>query len=285
LDALRNQAVAAASKSSIVIAFLGLSPEIEGEEMPLYVDGFIGGDRSTIELPAAQRQLVDALAATGKPLIIVLMNGSAIALQDEEKKVSAILEAWYPGEFGGTAIAETLFGENNPSGRLPLTFYAGTGQLPAFDEYSMKERTYRYFSGTPLYPFGYGLSYTQFRYSNGSLSSSTLRAGEPLEASVQVENVGDKTGDEAVEFYVISKAKPGAPICWLAGFEKVHLMKGETRTVRLTIDPRQLSLVDGDGNRSVQPGDYELYVGGSQPSAQAGVFLPFHIEGESRMAP
>jgi beta-glucosidase len=285
LDALRNQAVAAASKSDLVIAFLGLSPEIEGEEMPLHVDGFIEGDRSTIELPAAQRQLVDALAATGKPLIIVLMNGSAIALQDVEKKASAILEAWYPGEFGGTAIAETLFGENNPSGRLPLTFYAGTGQLPAFDDYSMKERTYRYFSGTPLYQFGYGLSYTRFQYSNGRLSSSTLRSGEPLEASVQVENVGDRAGDETVEFYLIPQAKPGAPVRWLAGFEKVHLMKGEMRTVRLTIDPRQLSLVDADGSRSVQAGEYELYVGGSQPSAQSGVFLPFHIEGKSPMAP
>jgi beta-glucosidase len=285
LDALRDQAVTAANKSSVVVAFLGLSPEIEGEELPIHADGFDGGDRSVIELPVAQRRLVDALAATGKPLIIVLMNGSALALQDAEQKASAILEAWYPGESGGTAIAETLFGESNPSGRLPLTFYAGTGQLPAFDDYAMKERTYRYFSGTPLYPFGYGLSYTRFRYSNGSLSPSTLRAGEPLEASVQVENTGERAGDETVEFYLIPKAKPGAPICWLAGFEKVQLMKGETRTVRLQIGPRQLSLVDADGSRSVQPGEYELYVGGSQPSARSGVFLPFHIEGSSFMAP
>jgi beta-glucosidase len=253
--------------------------------MPVHVNGFEGGDRSAIELPAVQQRLVEALAATGKPLIIVLMNGSALALQDAGQKASGILEAWYPGESGGTAIAETLFGENNPSGRLPLTFYAGTGQLPPFDDYAMKGRTYRYFTGTPLYPFGYGLSYTSFRYSNGSLSSNTLRAGEPLEASVQLENAGDRDGDETVEFYLIPKAKPGAPICWLAGFEKMHLLKGETRTVRLTIDPRQLSLVDADGSRSVQPGEYELYVGGSQPSAQTGVFLPFHIEGLRPMAP
>jgi beta-glucosidase len=285
LDALRDQAVAAASKSSVVVAFLGLSPEIEGEELPVHVSGFEGGDRSAIELPAVQRKLVDALAATGKPLIIVLMNGSALALKNAGQKASAILEAWYPGESGGTAIADTLFGENNPSGRLPLTFYAGTGQLPAFDDYAMKGRTYRYFGGTPLYPFGYGLSYTRFRYSNGSLSSSTLRAGETLEASVQVENVGDRAGDETIEFYLIPKAKPEAPICWLAGFQKVHLLKGETRTVRLAIDPRQLSLVDADGRRSVQSGDYDLYVGGGQPSAQSGVFLPFYIEGASPMAP
>ncbi|MGO9318041.1 MAG: glycoside hydrolase family 3 C-terminal domain-containing protein [Terracidiphilus sp.] len=285
LNALRDQAVAAAGKSSVVVAFLGLSPEIEGEEMPLHVDGFEGGDRSAIELPAAQRQLVNALAATGKPLIIVLMNGSALALQDAEQKASAILEAWYPGESGGTAIAETLFGDINPSGRLPLTFYAGTSQLPAFDDYTMKERTYRYFSGTPLYPFGYGLSYSRFRYSNGSLSSSTLRAGEALEASVQVENVGDRAGDETVEFYLIPKARPEAPICWLAGFDKVHLMKGETQTVRLKIDTREQSIVDADGRRSVQSGEYELYIGGSQPTDQSGVFLPFHIEGSSFMAP
>jgi beta-glucosidase len=253
--------------------------------MPVHVDGFEGGDRSAIELPAAQRELVDALAATGKPLIIVLMNGSALALQGEEQKAAAILEAWYPGESGGTAIAETLFGENNPSGRLPLTFYAGTSQLPAFDDYSMKERTYRYFSGTPLYPFGYGLSYTRFRYSNGSLSSSTQRAGEPLEASVQVENVGAREGDETVEFYLIPKNKKEAPIRWLAGFDKVHLMKGESRTVHLKINPREQSIVDADGRRSVQSGEYELYVGGSQPSSQSGVFLPFHIEGSSPMAP
>jgi beta-glucosidase len=285
LQALRDQAVAAASKSSVAVAFLGLSPEIEGEEMPVHVNGFDGGDRSAIEIPVVQQRLVDALAATGKPLILVLMNGSALALQDAEQKASAILEAWYPGESGGTAIAETLFGENNPSGRLPLTFYAGTGQLPAFDDYAMKGRTYRYFSGTPLYRFGYGLSYTRFRYSHGSLSSSTPRAGETLEASVQVENVGDRAGDEIIEFYMIPKAKPEAPICWLAGFQKVHLLKGETRTVRLAIDPRELSVVDMDGRRSVQSGEYDLYVGGGQPSAESGVFLPFHIEGADPMAP
>ena len=285
LDALRDQAVAAARKSSLVVAFLGLSPEVEGEEMPVHVDGFEGGDRSAIELPTAQQRLVDALAATGKPLILVLMNGSALALGDAAQKASAILEAWYPGEAGGTAIAETLFGENNPSGRLPLTFYAGTRQLPTFDDYSMKGRTYRYFTGTPLYPFGYGLSYTSFRYSKASLSSNTLRAGETLEASFQLENAGERDGDETVEAYLIPKARPGAPICWLAGFEKIHLLKGEIKTVRLSIDQRQMSLVDADGSRTVQPGEYELYVGGSQPSDQSGVFLPFHIEGRRPMAP
>ena len=284
-DVLRAQAVAAANKADLTIAFLGLSPDIEGEEMPIHVNGFDGGDRTAIELPDVQLRLVDALAATGKPLVIVLMNGSALALGDAAQKPSAILEAWYPGESGGTAIADTLFGENNPSGRLPLTFYASTNQLPAFDDYSMKGRTYRYFTGTPLYPFGYGLSYSSFAYSNGTLSSKSLHAGEPLQTTVQLRNTGDRDGEETVEYYLIPKAKTEAPLRWLAGFQKVQLAKGETKSVQLTINPRQLSLVDADGNRSVRAGEYELYVGGSQPATGAGVLLPFHIEGQSPIAP
>jgi beta-glucosidase len=284
-DVLRAQAVAAASKADLAIAFLGLSPNIEGEEMPVHVNGFEGGDRSTIELPDNQLRLVKALAATGKPLIIVLMNGMALALGDAGQKASAILEAWYPGQSGGTAITETLFGENNPSGRLPVTFYAGTKQLPAFDDYSMKQRTYRYFTGTPLYPFGYGLSYTTFQYSNGNLSAQSLHAGDPLQATVQLKNTGDRDGEETVEYYLIPRAKPEAPLRWLAGFQKVQLGKGETKSVQLTINPRQLSIVDDEGTRAVRAGDYDLYVGGSQPVAGAGVSLPFHIEGESPLAP
>ena len=176
----------------------------------------------------------------------------ALALGDAGQKTSAILEAWYPGQSGGTAITETLFGENNPSGRLPVTFYTGTKQLPPFDDYSMKERTYRYFTGTPLYPFGYGLSYTTFQYGNGTLSSQNLHAGDPLQATVQVKNTGDRDGEETVEYYLIAKAKPEAPLRWLAGFQKVQLGKGESKSVQLTINPRQLSLVSADGTRSVQ---------------------------------
>jgi beta-glucosidase len=285
LDALRDQAVAAANRAAVVLAFLGLSPEVEGEETPIHVDGFDGGDRNTIELPRAQQDLVDALARTGKPIIVVLMNGSAIALQNAALKASAIIEAWYPGEAGGTAIAETLFGENNPSGRLPLTFYAGTSQLPPFDDYSMKGRTYRYFAGTPLYSFGYGLSYTSFRYSKASLSTNSLRAGGPIEVSVQLENAGDRDGDETVEAYLLPKGIAGAPIRSLVWFEKIHLRKGESKTARVAIAARQLSLVGADGSRSVQPGDYELYVGGGAPSRECGAFLPFRIEGRKAMTP
>ena len=282
---LRNQAVAAAVGSDVVVAFLGLSPEIEGEEMPLHVKGFEGGDRTAIELPEVQMQLIDALAATGKPLVIVLMNGSALALGDAAHKASAILEAWYPGEAGGTAIADTLFGDNNPAGRLPVTFYASTSQLPPFEDYSMKDRTYRYFTGQPLYSFGYGLSYTHFKYSNGKLSTTNLKAGNSIEVSVDVQNTGDRDGDETLEVYLIPKNIVGAPLRALVGFDKVHLARGATTTIRLTIAPRQLSFVSPTGNRSVRPGDYELYIGGGQPSKDSGTFLPFRIQGASPIAP
>ena len=283
--ALREQAVLAAAKSDLVLAFLGLSPEIEGEEMPVHVQGFDGGDRKTIELPAVQQELVTALAATGKPVVLVLMNGGALALQNSEPKAAAVLEAWYPGQAGGTAIAETLFGENNPSGRLPVTFYASTDQLPPFDDYSMEGRTYRYFDGNVLYQFGYGLSYTHFKYTSGRLSTGMLRAGGSIAVCAEVKNVGDRDGDETVEVYLLPNGIAGAPLRTLVGFEKVHLHKGETKVVEFTIAPRQLSLVAPDGSRSVQPGDYELYIGGSQPSHDAGVFLPFRIEGSSALEP
>jgi beta-glucosidase len=282
---LREQAVAMAAKSDVVLAFLGLSPEIEGEEMPLHVAGFEGGDRTAIELPEVQMRLAQALAATGKPLIIVLMNGSAIALGDAAQRASAVLEAWYPGQAGGVAIADTLFGDSNPSGRLPITFYASTSQLPPFEDYSMNERTYRYFSGQPLYSFGYGLSYTSFKYSNAKLSVTNLKAGNPIDVSVDVQNSGDHDGDETVEVYLIPKNIVGLPLRALVGFEKAHLARGATATIQMSIDARQLSFVSPVGNRTVFPGDYDLYVGGGQPSAESGVFLPFHIEGSSPIAP
>ncbi len=284
-DVLRREAVAAASVSDAIVAFLGLSPDLEGEEMPVHVEGFSGGDRTRIELPAVQQQLVSALAATGKPLILVLLNGSALALEDADHSATAIAEAWYPGEAGGTAIADTLLGDNNPSGRLPLTFYASTSQLPPFEDYSMNDRTYRYFTGQPLYSFGYGLSYTKFDYFNGELSTTSLNAGDPIAVSVGVRNAGERDGDETVEVYLIPKNLVGAPLRVLVGFEKVFVPSHASKTVRIEISPRQLSLVSSVGNRSVRPGDYELYVGGGQPCADSGVLLPFHIQGSSPVAP
>lgn len=283
--ALRAQAIAAAAKSDAVVLFLGLSPELEGEEMPIAVKGFHGGDRTAIELPAAQQQLVSALAAVGKPMVLVLMNGSAIALGDAAKKASAILEAWYPGQAGGTAIVETLFGQNNPSGRLPITFYASTAQLPPFSDYSMRDRTYRYFTGEPLYAFGYGLSYTRFSYAAGKLSTATVQAGHPLVAQVNVKNVGDRDGTETVEAYLVPEQGTGMPLRELVGFQKVQLCRGESKTIQMTLGPRQLSLVSAKGIRSVQQGQYELYIGGGQPMRSAGVMLRFQIRGNSDVAP
>lgn len=213
------------------------------------------------------------------------MNGGALALQSAGQRAAAVLEAWYPGHAGGTAIAETLFGENNPSGRLPVTFYASTDQLPSFDDYSMKGRTYRYFTGKVLYQFGYVLSYTNFKYTSGRLSSGVLRAGNPIAICAEVKNVGERDGDETVEAYLLAKGISGAPLRTLVGFEKVHLHQGETKSVEITIPPRQLSLVAPDGSRSVQAGEYELYLGGGQPSRDAGVLLPFRIEGSSAIEP
>jgi beta-glucosidase len=177
------------------------------------------------------------------------------------------------------------FGDNNPSGRLPVTFYASTGQLPPFEDYSMNNRTYRYFTGQPLYPFGYGLTYTRFKYSNGKLSTTSLKAGDSIEVTADVQNTGGRDGDETVEAYLIPKNIVGAPLLALVGFDKAHLACGATTTIQLTIDPRQLSFVSPTGSRSVRAGDYELYIGGGQPSADSGIFLPFHIQGSTPIAP
>ena len=280
---LRREAVEAAERSDITIAFLGLSPDLEGEEMPVHIGGFSGGDRTRIELPQLQQQLVDALAATGKPLVLVLMSGSAVALQTAADKASAILEAWYPGEDGGNAISDILFGDHNPSGRLPVTFYASTEQLPPFEDYSMEGRTYRYFHGEPLYSLGYGLSYTSFRYSNGELSTRSLEAGKPLMVSFSVQNVGERDGDEVTEVYLVPTNIVGAPRRSLVGFEKVHVSRDSSKSLQITIDPRQLSYVSAAGYRAVRAGYYQLYVGGGQPSPDSGLSLPFRIVGTAAL--
>jgi beta-glucosidase len=264
---LEPAAVAAAKQADLTIAFVGLSPELEGEEMPIHVEGFSGGDRTDIKLPAAQQHLLEAVAATGKPLIVVLMNGSALAVNWAQRHANAILEAWYPGESGGKAIAETLSGKNNPGGRLPITFYASIDQLPPFSDYSMANRTYRYFKGTPLYGFGYGLSYTAFAYSNVHAASS-LNAGETLKVEADVKNSGAVAGDEVAELYLTPPHTAVSPALALAGFQRIHLAPGETRHVVFELDPRTLSQVDDKGVRAVRPGTYILHIGGSQPTAQ-----------------
>jgi beta-glucosidase len=266
IDAEREAAVAVAKQADVVIAFVGLSPELEGEEMPVHVDGFDGGDRTSIELPAVQQKMLEALATTGKPIVVVLMNGSAIAADWAKQHANAIVEAWYPGEEAGTAIASVLTGDTNPAGRLPVTFYSGTKDLPAFDDYSMSNRTYRYFHGMPLWGFGYGLSYSKFKWTNLKLSTKTLDAGSPLIVEADVENVSGPTGDAVSELYLAPPSAPTSPQLALVGFERTSLAPHAKQHVRFVVDARVLSTVDADGVRAVRPGDYTLHLGGSQPS-------------------
>jgi beta-glucosidase len=276
--ALQAQAVEAAKQADIVIAFVGLSPNLEGEEMPVKVEGFDGGDRTDMKLPAVQQQMLEAVAATGKPLVVVMLNGSALAVNWAQEHAAAVLEAWYPGEAGGTAIAETLLGTNNPAGRLPVTFYKSIDQLPAFDDYSMKARTYRYSKQTPLYAFGDGISYTHFGYSDAALSAGKITAGEPLSVNVKLSNAGRRAGDEVVEVYLTPPVSELAPIRKLVAFTRVHLAAGQSQPVALSIDPRQLSEVNATGARAIVPGYYVLHVGGHQPAAN-DPGLPFEITG------
>jgi beta-glucosidase len=268
--ALREEAVEAAKRSDVVLAFIGLSPSLEGEEMPVKLDGFSGGDRTAIDLPAVQEELLKAVAATGKPLIVVLQNGSALAVNWAQQHANAILEAWYPGEEGGTAIAETLAGDNNPAGRLPLTFYSSLSQVPPFNDYSMKSRTYRYFSDKPLYSFGFGLSYTTFAYSGIKLPSS-IKAGDPVTVEAEVKNTGTTAGDEIVELYLTQPKTSETPIRVLAGFTRVHLAPGKSTHVGLTLDPRSIAQVDANGTRVILPGEYTVSLGGEQPGGDTAV--------------
>ena len=280
---LRDEAVRAAQQSDIVIACVGLSPNLEGEEMPVHLDGFSGGDRTSISLPAVQEDLLKAVAATGKPLIVVLENGSALAIDWAAQHASAILEAWYPGEEGGTAIAETLAGDTNPAGRLPLTFYSDLAQLPPFADYSMHNRTYRYFTGKPLYSFGYGLSYTTFTYSDLKVPQQ-VQAGDPVQVEAEVRNTGGVAGDEVVELYLTQPKGFETPQRELAAFTRVHLDAGALAHIGLTLNPRSLGQVDEKGNRVILPGDYSVSIGGAQPGdSPSGQTATFAITGQKEL--
>ena len=278
------EAVATARQADAVIAVVGITSDLEGEEMDVAVPGFEGGDRTSLDLPKEEEDLLKAVKATGKPLVVVLMNGSALAVNWANENANAILEAWYSGEEGGTAIAESLAGTNNPGGRLPVTFYKGVEQLPAFEDYSMKNRTYRYFEGQPLYPFGYGLSYSKFAYANLKLSGTTLRAGDPLTVEADVKNASEREGDEVVQLYLRFPKSSGAPLHALRGMTRVHLGAGETKHVKFTLDARDLSSVNSQGDRIVAAGAYRLYLGGGQPGTVApGVDAEFSVSNEQRL--
>jgi len=275
------EAVTAAKNADVVIAVVGITSQLEGEEMPVNEPGFLGGDRTSIDLPEPEEALIEAVAATGKTLVVVLMNGSALAVNWANEHANAILEAWYAGEEGGAAIAETLSGKNNPAGRLPVTFYKDISQLPHFENYAMEGRSYRYFKGKPLYPFGYGLSYTTFAYSDLTLPQAAVNAGDPVGADVTVTNTGKTAGDEVVQLYLKFPQVKGAPVIALRGFQRIHLESGASQKVHFELKNRDLGMVTDDGNPIIAGGDYSITIGGGQPdTGAAGVSGHFRVAGQ-----
>ena len=280
---LKEEAVELAQKSDAVILVLGLSQRLEGEEMELEVDGFEGGDRTHLKLPATQRELMKAIQATGKPVILVLLNGSALAVNWADENLEAIITAGYPGQEGGNAVADVLTGDYNPAGRLPVTYYKSVDQLPPFEEYDMKNRTYKYFNGEPLYPFGYGLSYTSFTYSDVNLAKKA-KIGDAIEISAKVTNSGDVAGEEVVQLYLTDVvASTPRPKYQLEGFQRIALKPGETKTVNFVLEPRQFSIIGADDKRVIEPGEFSLFVGGSQPEGKGknGISKTIELKGKN----
>ncbi len=257
-------AIAVAQKAEAVVMVMGLSPALEGEEMPVAVEGFTGGDRTDINLPRPQEELLKRIHALGKPVVLVLLNGSALAVNWAAEHIPAIVEAWYPGQAGGEALADVLFGDYNPGGRLPVTFYRSVEDLPPFDDYRMEGRTYRYFRGEPLFPFGHGLSYTTFKFDNLRVGRSQVRAGDTVPISVEVTNTGERAGDEVVQLYVRYRdATISRPVKELKGFKRITLQPGERKKVTFILYVNQLCVYDEQGRYIVQPGAVEVMVGRS----------------------
>jgi beta-glucosidase len=270
-----------AKAADVTIAFMGLTAKLEGEEGDA-VDSDAGGDRAAISLPGVQEDLLKKLAESGKPVILVLTSGSSVELNWAAENLPAILQAWYPGEQGGRAIADVLFGRHNPAGRLPVTFYKSIDDLPDFTNYDMAGRTYRFFDGQVLWPFGYGLSYTTFAYDNLRLENETIQPGRALRMAVDVTNTGDRPGAEVVQAYVRHVEAPvPVPLRQLAAFARVKIKPGRTRTVKLQIQPEQMQCYGDDGTARLEPGRFELSVGGGQPTdpAAGAVTTDFEVAG------
>ena len=265
---LEKEALEAAGQADVVLMFMGLSPRLEGEEMKVPVEGFSGGDRVSLGLPRMQEDLLKKVHALGRPVALVLLNGSALSVNWASQNIPAILEAWYPGQAAGTAIADVLFGDYNPAGRLPVTFYRSAEDLPAFSDYAMEGKTYRYLRKEPLYPFGFGLSYTNFTYSHLQMPRSVV-AGEDVEVSMEVENTGRMGGEEVVQLYVRDvEASVPIPVHSLQGFERIFLKAGEKKALCFRLNARQISLIDEQGRRIVEPGVFEIAVSGCQPEVE-----------------
>ncbi len=272
----------------VAVVVLGLSPRYEGEEKDSLLNP--GGDRRDIALPGVQQRLLEAVVGVGKPTVLVLTGGGALGIEWAKSHVPAILMAWYPGEEGGSAVADVLFGEANPAGRLPVTFYRSIDQLPPFEDYRMEGRTYRYFRGEPTYAFGFGRSFTTFRYDEVAITPARGDAGTSFQVSATVENTGARAGDEVVQLYVAREGGGAAvPIRWLAGFRRIALAPGQREKVTLALDARALSVVGADGRRVVEPGAFTIAVGGAQPgsgggytSAAEGVMVRLDVTGARR---
>ena len=263
-----KEALEAASKAEIIVFCGGISSNLEGEEMKIETEGFAHGDRTNIELPKIQEDLLKDLYKTGKPIIYVNFSGSAIALNWQNENLPAIIQAFYPGETTGTALARLLFGDYNPSGRLPVTFYKSIDQLPDFKNYEMAGRTYRYFKGDPLYTFGYGLSFTTFSYDNISAPANT-NTETPIKISVKITNTGKMDGEEVVQIYIHSQeSSVPVPIRSLAGTERVFLRAGEAKSVEFNLKPEQFSVIDKNFDRVVEPGKFVISAGGRQPDSK-----------------
>ncbi|MGW8205194.1 glycoside hydrolase family 3 C-terminal domain-containing protein (plasmid) [Sphingomonas bisphenolicum] len=270
-DNLDRDLAAGAKDADVIVAVVGLTSDLEGEEMPVKVEGFEGGDKTTLDLPTDQRAFLEKAKALGKPLVVIAMNGSAIDLSWAKENASAILEAWYPGQSGGRAVGNVLFGKVDPGGRLPLTFYKSVNDLPPFAEYGMDGRTYRYFKGTPVYPFGYGLSYTRFTYTPPVIEPIDGAVENGIKVRTQITNSGQRSGDDIAQLYITPPTFDGAPRIALRGFQRVSLKPGESRAIEFILSPRDLSFVTMAGERALIPGAYQLSVGGGQPGTDKPV--------------
>ena len=284
-EAQLQEALTEAGQADVIVATVGLSPRLEGEALRIKVPGFLGGDRETLELPEPQRKLLTALAVLHKPMVVALSSGSAVTPGAEMEAAQAVVETWYPGEAGGEALAKLLSGAANPSGRLPITVYRSVNDLPEFTDYSMAHRTYRYYDGEVAYGFGFGLSYTQFAYGAPKFSAQRLEAGHILRVSVTVKNVGQREGDEVAQLYLIPPPLAGAPRLSLQGVQRVHLRAGESKRIEFVLQPRQMSLVNAQGKRAINPGRYRVFIGGAQPGELGQTGVVFEITGEKPIEP
>jgi Beta-glucosidase-related glycosidases len=260
-----KKAVELAKNSDVVIFVGGITSQLEGEEMRVDYEGFKGGDRTSLDLPKVQESLLKLLHSTGTPIVLVLTSGSALSTNWEKENISAIIQLWYPGQEGGTALANVLWGDYNPAGRLPVTFYKSVDQLPPFEDYNMIGRTYRYFQGEPLYSFGYGLSYTKFEYRNLNIPNET-KTDENITITVEVRNSGKISGDEVVQLYLknLTTSVP-VPIHSLQGFKRIHLKPGEKQLVQFILQPKQFAIINNDKKFIVEPNSYDISVGGVIP--------------------